>query len=482
MGGGASALPAADTRIFWAGCCILIPVALWFPGDIAFVNDEAKLLANALNANEQAILARRGLMGSVGVHYGPLPTWYYQLALLFTQSPVTISLAKNLVSIGLLLAALLQLARELDLRRLPLLLTLVSPYLYFVNRTLWDDGFLVALTAWLMLCFLRFCRRGDLGALLGGIALSVVMVHTQLKSAVLLAAFYLCIALFARDGLRRHWRAALGGLLGALVLVAPYAIEVAQGLAAGGAADDSPALWRRLWFGASAAEFYSFVGWADYYLPEMRSPNFALPQSLHAGLIAISGLAVPLWLAGVYTRLRGLADHWRAGALDDLDRLSVLCLVAILLNAALCAITGRIGHPQYLYSVAMPAFFFLWSGYSSWLARPRVATLLGLQFAAQLSLWLAMIGFIHTNGGGRSIHYGATLSNQLEVVRDSLRYHPDSRVRARLENLRRFPQTYFLLRRLSGPADQGAELVDLLIEHRDPGNSYSGWIVMRRPE
>jgi len=482
LGAIASVLPAADTRLFWAGCCILIPAALCFPGDIAFVNDEAKLLTNALDANERGTLARRGLMGSVGVHYGPIPTWYYQFALLFTQSPIVISLAKNAVSIGLLLGALLQLARELELRRLPLLLTLVSPYLYFVNRTLWDDGFVVALTAWLMLCFLRFCRRGDVGPLLGGIALSVIMVHTQIKSAVLLASFYLCLPFFARGALRRHWRAAIGGLLLALVLVTPYAVQVAQGLTAGDAPSDNAPLWRRLWFGASAAEFYSFIGWADYYLPEMRTPTFPLPQWLHAGLIAISGLAVPLWLVGVYTRLRSLIDDWREGALDDLDRLSVLCLIAILLNALLCAITGRIGHPQYLYAVAMPAFFFLWSGCSSWLARPRLAALLGLQFAAQLGLWLAMIGFIHTNGGGRTIHYGATLSNQLEVARDSLRYHPESRVRARLENLRRFPQTYFLLRRLSGAPDEEAEIVDLLIEHRDPGSAHSGWIVLRRPE
>ena len=106
-------------RLFIPTAIILTAAALLFPGDVPFINDEALLINNALTANERGELAPKGLMGTVGIQYGPVPTWLYQAALLATQDLATVSLLKNLIGIILLLAAMTGLARELGLTRLP---------------------------------------------------------------------------------------------------------------------------------------------------------------------------------------------------------------------------------------------------------------------------------------------------------------------------------------------------------------------------
>ena len=51
--------------------------AVW-PGDIPFINDEPRFIYKALRANQRAELEGTGLVGSLGIPYGPLPVWMYQ--------------------------------------------------------------------------------------------------------------------------------------------------------------------------------------------------------------------------------------------------------------------------------------------------------------------------------------------------------------------------------------------------------------------
>src|SRR5512138_1958130 len=64
---------------------LLCALACVWPLDVSFVNDEAALLGNALDANQRGELAEHGLMGSRGVRYGPAATWLYQGLLLVTH-------------------------------------------------------------------------------------------------------------------------------------------------------------------------------------------------------------------------------------------------------------------------------------------------------------------------------------------------------------------------------------------------------------
>jgi len=473
------AAPAWDATLFAVGACILVAVSLLFPGDVSFINDEAKLLGHALDANEAGTLAERGLMGTVGIHYGPLPTWYYQLALIATKNPIAISAVKNTLHLALLLSWLLGIARELSLPRSPLLLTIVSPYLYFLGRNLWDDGFIVPLAAWLAWSYVRFARTAAPRYLLFGIAITCLFTLTQLKMLSLVIAFYVTLLVFERRAILAGWRTISAGMLGAIASVTPYGIYVLRNIEFAGSGVTSP-ISERLWHGLTPVSFFSFFRWADYYLPEMLSDAFFVPLAVHHVLIVTSSLVIAFGMAGMYVGLRDLVTHWRASSTLPSDALTFLFSLTIAINLLFQLVTGKPHHPQYHYVVAIPAFYFLWSYYARSLGEGWFRLGASVQFLAQLLLWLAMIVFIHENGGGRSVHYGATLANQIEVVRKLRTFPPQSTVSIGVRNMQLFPHAHRVLDRLVPESEpSGGEPAALVIDYRDPDAATTGWITVR---
>ena len=82
----------------------------------------------------------------------------------------------------------------------------------------------------------------------------------------------------------------------------------------------------------------------------------------------------------------------------------------------------------------------------------------GLGLALSLSLVTSDLALrLHATSGTRGLHYGATLSNQIEVARSLARYHPDSPLSVEVLNYRLFPHALSLLRPLCGvPSDPAA--------------------------
>src|SRR4051794_28697988 len=73
----------------------LVPVAMW-PGDVAWLLDEPRLVAMAWHANHDGVLATAGLAGNFGVRYGPLAVQIYQVLLLITHDPYTLVVLRGL--------------------------------------------------------------------------------------------------------------------------------------------------------------------------------------------------------------------------------------------------------------------------------------------------------------------------------------------------------------------------------------------------
>ena len=82
----------------------LVPVVMW-PGDVSWLIDEPRLIANAFYFNQDHMPAHTGLFGNFGVPYGPVPTQTYQVLLWFTHDPETLVVLRGLLSPGELKAS-----------------------------------------------------------------------------------------------------------------------------------------------------------------------------------------------------------------------------------------------------------------------------------------------------------------------------------------------------------------------------------------
>lgn len=152
--------PRTPSRDFLsAGLVVLVLVLLaWWPGDVSWLMDEPRLIANAWHANHDHQLAVGGLYGNFGIRYGPLATQVYQLLLLITHDPFTLVVLHALLCAGVTGWALLWLARSLALPGWLVAGVLISPYVAAYQRVLWDASFAMPIGALALASFADFLR------------------------------------------------------------------------------------------------------------------------------------------------------------------------------------------------------------------------------------------------------------------------------------------------------------------------------------
>ncbi len=406
---------------------------LFFIGDIPWINDEPKFIAIALQANARGELATHGLLGTVGVSYGPAAGWLYQALLFFTHDLVMLAfIHAALLRFGLLIA-LFWLARTLDLSRPFILVILCSPYLWFYDRTLWDNTLLIPLSALAIAAFASYrvhARPAALVAALLCIAPMPLIHPMALALAIPLAAHLMILA-------RRHW----------------------------------------LWFVLTTASVSAvLIGVAWPYLQSL----WQLHPAPHHGNFA-SGFFFPLlggqlltavgfhfvwwgplwWRIGAWLTAPGLAltfigmflaaQQARASASPR----RTLCRLAIAVLAAQALLDGfahAFYFPHYFNATWIVFAFFAWSSLDSlgaWRMR-WVHT----QAATLAAFLLFCIADIHRHHGNRDLHYGSTLANQVEVAKAAQAYAPAPTTNVAL--LLTYPQAWDVLRALYPPRADAA--------------------------
>jgi hypothetical protein len=461
----------------------LIALALVWPDDIPFINDEAGLISRAWNFNDEHQLASYGLTGTVGVPYGPLPTWFYQACLIFTRDLVTISVIKNGISIMILLLALLWWAREINFCRHPLLLTLASPYIYILHRKLWDDGFMVGLSVLSAPLLIRFLRTPSRRLFLAALLLIVVMIHIQLKSLFVILGCTFTVIIF-------EWRWLLANrswLLIALAIAAmvswPYGSIIIGHIHFPDQLKDSMGM--SLVSGLMGIQYLSFHDWAAYDLLKVITTDFPFIGSL--GMILRYGtyLSFVFFLAGVWLGLKSILTNTYSShlSLSVGDKFTGFCLLTMAINMAFYLITRHHHLPHYYLSVWFVYYYFLWRCVNElWSLRFMRVVYKAYVFCLTASL-VNLIAFIHVNGGDRSIQYGATLGNQLQVMRVVAAKYPHSKIALKVQNYRSFPHTFQLLRRIveaenDFQADTGSVPITnyIVVDYDRSRPPDSGWI------
>ena len=430
-----------------------------FPGDVQWVNDEPLLLFNALEANAGARLATRGLLGNLGVIYGPFPTWLYQAYLLFSRDVVTLVALRAILVTAVTAAALLWVSRGLSLWPWFVVPLLLSPHLWFYARVVWDNTFNIPLSALAMAAFVRLLEGPSrrTAALLS--FCMVAMLLTHLMSLALVAAV---VAVLAALRGREMWSQRLALAAGALPLVVaglPYWAYLA-GTKPHSTVASSATAWL---FPLDGPRILSAAAIENHFGSAWVTEGGALVAAARA----VTLIAYPLcWVGAGFAVLefaRGLRRDRRLGPREGF---SALLLMAFIGQVALDGLTGRDQHTHYFSATWLVFGGFAWLT----LDRMRPSSLRAaatIVYAASLgTVMAALFSTIHSNGGSRVV-YGPTLSNLLAVTEELRRYPPSTPVHSDVPNLKQYPHSLELLRRLRPPPpDAGTPPRPLCIRYR----------------
>ena len=457
----------------------MIGISLIWPGDIPFINDEARLIANALDANERGRLASLGLKGTAGIHYGPIPTWFYQACLLLTKNLIVISVIKNTAcSISLFLIVVL-LSREINYPKFPILILFVSPYLYFLNRSLWDNTFTIVFSTLLYLLFISFHRNRSVMRFYLCLSLIVVLIHIELKSVFSIIAFIAAFTLFEHKWVFANWRQNIAGVLVAGVVSYPYMTHVFSNVSFD--PQFKVSYWKSLEAGLTGIKFFSFFDWGDYYLPELYVADFPLSPVVATALTGISYLSFVFFFLGAIEAGKALFRKIKySETFDEGDKLAILCATAIGIYVVFLLIVRHRHHPQALVGVWFPYFYFLWRCFCVNRHILKKVTSFWIYFTAMGTLLTHLILVIHINGGNRGPYYGATLRNQINVITKMLSYSPQSKVVINVQNYRLFPHTFHTLIKVASfrkhHTHSEKPVKHLLIDYENPFDLADGHI------
>src|SRR5580700_1120275 len=143
------------SEIKWPCIALLaIVVAMGLrPGDSSWFFDMSLdfEIAMQFNATPSHILgislpftpAPYALQGTHGIRYGPLPIWIDQIFLAFTHDPIVMTAIRAVVVSALISLALLWLTQLLRVSPWLAVVTMLSPWMWYYSRQLWDNSLLV---------------------------------------------------------------------------------------------------------------------------------------------------------------------------------------------------------------------------------------------------------------------------------------------------------------------------------------------------
>jgi hypothetical protein len=428
-----------------------------WPGDIQFLNDEPLLIENALSANARGGPVALGLMGSHGAFYGPLPTWLYQLWLAFSHDLVWLAACRGVLTAASIAAALLWLSASTGLWPWFAAVILCSPYLWYSDRTLWDNTFCQPLAALGFAGYAAFAAHGSRLGLASALAACVGLSLVHLMSLAFVAALGLNLLVFHRRALwRERWLVAVVVGVG-LGIGAPYYRQLltgsSQGIVLGG-----PEAWL---FALSGAQLVSAEGidaiFGSRWLAADASAwgvaaRAAISASRLAFVLSWVGLAVAAWAL-----LRRRLDPRRAHA-------AALALSLVAAQMVLNGLSDRWGYWHYFNATWIATAVLAWLGIDAARRVPGLAAALaGTLGACLLFVTVYLAVRIHTGGASRD-SYGATLANQLAVVRE-LRRHAPGPLRIEVGQYRRFPHALETLLRIVPRASTPAPALPLRVRY-----------------
>jgi hypothetical protein len=399
---------------------LLMALQLLHPGDAAFINDEPNLIGKALAANRAGRLAPHGLLGSLGVEYSPLCVWFYQLLLLVTSNALTLTLLKTAIVWTSAWLSLASITRRIALSPWPLLLIPLSPFLWFYQRLLWDNVFLIPISAAIVATTLAFTSRPSTARLALFAALSVLAFHVHVLGTVPIGACALTLIVFRFAWFRAHAVAGIAVAFAALLVSAPYLRTILFDRVE--SYHPHPSLGRSLTGALFGFRVLSQDGFEDFVPAFYRDfPAANMAHALTGWPTVIGGVTALAAFLACVARARLPLREW------TLERqLAFACAAMVIGEAVLLAVLRLEPFWHYFNGVWLGYFGLLWWGFDRVRSRLWARALLALEIAALGTLLVLMTSFVHAHHGDRSETYGAALSDQMSVARRLVESRPEN--------------------------------------------------------
>ncbi|MCB0336376.1 MAG: hypothetical protein KDD62_08720 [Bdellovibrionales bacterium] len=457
----------------------LLALALFYSGDIPWINDEPLLLQRAFQANQAGQLAVEGLTGTSGLPYGPVPTWYYQASLFLRHESinlVTLAFKKQGECILVTILGLAGVLKLLKFRKLSFLLVLLSPYLYLYQRMLWDNPFIVPLSAIFAYFFLAMLERPKP---LVGLALCLfasLLVQVHLMALMMLIPAFFILLINTRKFLVKNLHWCLLGAVIFFVTSGPYLLLLWEKI---GASAHTASNYRLSLQSLMLFKLYSFVEFADYFFPALIESSAPWGQTLMKVLVLFSGLSAFMLIGGICIALYPKTQKELSSLQKQMALWSGLTLM---LHCLFHLWRGQDFHPHYLLATWLASLFFIALFLERFRTRKSIQLLTSTYFFSCGILLLTFVYKVHYFGGNRSLHFGPTLGNQLEVVREYQRYPAETKVIPLIKNYQLFPHAFHALYSLNSPwarAPKQAPDVPLQIVYTEPANKFSGKIALK---
>jgi hypothetical protein len=435
----------------------LVPAVIW-PGDTPWMNDEPAQIAKAFHANQARTLEYRGLKGSLGIHYGPLPTQIYQLLLLLTHDPIKLVVLRAALCSGVTALALLWLSRTLRLNPWFAACVVLAPFVWLWTRVLWDASFAIPIGSMALAAYASFLQTKSrwplLLALLCALALPVIHFQDLPLAAVILGHMFWR----HRPELRRHWVGVAAVIALMLALNAAYAGSVLVHLAThfnqvvgGGHPEKANPLWS-MWhplLGGKLLAGYKFAG---------AVTALTGPRALVATAKVLSLLPVPLVCAGAALLTWREIRRWRGmrpvpGPRGDTppvrDSVFRMALAALGLQMLLFGAMRVPAVEQYFFGTYPVHVLLAWVAVEA-LARFRMrGAVIALYGFSLVVITLGSIWQVHRTGW----NFGSMvpkLKDQVAVARELNRYS-DASAMNDVALYQQYPKALYTLRLLLPP-------------------------------
>lgn len=463
--------------LFAAAFCL----AVIFPGDLPFHDDECSLISNALAANAQGRLTSLGLGGTYGYGYGPLPTQFYQIVLPFTHELRAVVVIRAILFILVMSGAMWSIGNSLALPQFMIGAFLCTPWIWFFCRLPWDNTFNLPLGLLATAAYLRWfeapTRANAIGCAMSAVAMPLV--HLSAAAVPLALTLHAVAMRFSQFRKFLGW-IVLGAVLACSTSV-PYlwqtADQVMQKVSlriAGYPSESTRAQPPRLQSVALALSASWLLTGEQRFFTEWRAANVGR---------AIAALKPLTWSAHLW-----MAVGASVGIASVLQRKRDLRVAAVLLAFMMIAVFAvifavmRVKFFAHYLGGALPAATLLcwigvdWLWRSAWM-RNLFVVIPCITIAVTTSL-LAVA--IHKTNGGNSL-FSPTLGNLISLARE-LHGSPHATAWTDSPQLASSPAQLRLIRSIYGPADATARSTDHLVIRRRNAFPGDGWVIVTRAE
>lgn len=434
-----------------------------YPGDAPWINDEPMLIHNALAANAAGMLVTRGIMGSQGVFYGPVPTWIYQIYLSLSHDMISLVALRGAAFILIIAASLFRVSRLARLTPLAIPVLLLSPYLWIYSRQIWDNTFCIPLSLLAMLAYLEFLQ-GKRWAICACILLCGAMLMTHLMCVPIVASLTLHAVLYSRSKL---W-ASRWSIVAATVVVAAASGHYFASLipTIKGTEQAKFQIVKATIFSLSGGQWFGLSGWRGILGDDWWS---GAPATLR-WLASVLGISHAFVIGGFALAASAL---WRRGDIQpgpERRAISFICVATVGLQTIYLGMRNALGETHY-YNASWFAYAGLIWLAIEWLRKYPGLRYLPIAWAATLLLSVSLLSSqLHQTHGTQSVHYGPTLSNQIEVARTLKGFREQCQVDMGVPVIEMMPHRLVGLSELyeALPTDQSATALHVAVAYRSP--------------